>query len=71
MAYILTPLGKSSAIHLGVPHDLESSLLVYMYEHPEPLEVDELVGELNSTETAVLREISRQLNKASPYVKEV
>ncbi len=70
MAYQLTPLGKTVAFKLPNALDAESAVLVYMYEHTEPIEVEELVGELNSTEAKMLKVLNRLINLESPYVKE-
>jgi hypothetical protein len=73
MGYKLTPKGEVYALHI-TPNTPENAVLVYLYEHGrtgESIEIDELVGELRSTENTVLRIVSRLLNAEHPYVKEV
>jgi len=73
MAYKLTPKGDVYALHL-TPNNPENAVLVYLYEHGrsgENVEIDELVGELRSSESVVLKVINRLLNMENPYIKEV
>ena len=71
MAYTLSPLGKSLATsHLNI-NDPKDAIIIYLYEHPDPIEIDELVGETNSDETKILRIINSLLNEKSPLIKEV
>ena len=52
MAYKLTPKGETVALHRSA-NDPEGAVIVYLYEHGragELVDIDELVGELNSDE---------------------
>lgn len=69
MPYKLTPLGNSVAVKTPRADTPENAVLVYLYEHPEPVEVEELVGELRTTENLVLMVLNRFINKE--YVKEL
>ena len=69
MPYKLTPLGNSVAVRIPRVDSPENAVLVYLYEHPEPVEVEELVGELRTTENLVLMVLNRFINKE--YVKEL
>lgn len=72
MAYKLTTKGEVYALHL-IPNTVENAILVYLYEHGKegPTEIDELVGELHSDESTVLKVINRLLNMENSYIKEV
>jgi hypothetical protein len=71
MGYQLTSLGNIAALKIE-GKDPEGAIVVYLYEHKnESVEIDELVGELRSDETTILRVLNRMLNVDSPYIKEV
>ena len=70
MAYKLTGLGDSIAYRMERSKDPESAIMVYLYTHKsDSVEIDELVGELHTTETVVLNTIDRLVDKN--YVKEI
>lgn len=69
MAYSLTPKGKSTAEHVSRVQDVESAFLTYLYEHSEPVEVEELIGETRVDDEVGLRALNRLI--ARGYVKEV
>jgi len=71
MSYILTSLGKTLALKRTNVNDPEDAVITYLYEHPEPTEVDELVGELHSSENTILKVVNRLLNADSPLIKEL
>ena len=73
MSYKLTPKGETVALHCSA-NDPEGAVIVYLYEHGragELVDIDELVGELNSDESKILKIISRLLNEENPLIKEV
>lgn len=69
MAYKLTPKGEILAQKIPMAHEAESAILIYLYEHKEPIESDELVGELRTKDSVVIRTLNRLINEE--YVKEV
>ncbi len=69
MAYTLTPKGKNVAEHVSRVKDAESAFLAYLYEHGEPVEVEELIGETRVEDEIGLRVLNRLITKE--YVKEV
>ena len=73
MSYKLTPKGEVTALHANA-NDPEGAVIVYLYEHGragELVDIDELVGELNSSETKILKIVNRLLNEENPLIKEV
>ncbi len=71
MAFILTPMGKTLALKHTNVNDPEDAVICYLYEHNEPIEVDELAGELRTTEDNIMKITNRLLNMESPFIKEV
>ena len=69
MAYKLTPLGTVLATKTLRSDSPENAIIIYLYEHPDPTEVEELVGELHSDESVILRVLNRLVNTG--YVKEL
>ncbi len=69
MAYSLTPKGKVVSEHVSRVKDVESAFLSYLYEHDEPVEVEELIGETRVDDEIGLRVLNRLIAKG--YIKEV
>lgn len=69
MAYTLTPSGKNAAEHVSRVKDAEGAFLAYLYEHSEPTEVEELIGETRVDDEVGLRVLNRLI--ARGYAKEV
>lgn len=69
MAYNLTPKGTIAAEHVSRVKDVEGAFLAYMYEHNEPVESEELIGETRVEDEIGLRTLNRLIAKG--YVKEV
>jgi len=69
MAYSLTPKGKSTAEHVSRVRDVESAFLAYLYEHGEPVEAEELIGEIRVDDEVGLRALNRLI--ARGHVTEV
>ena len=69
MAYSLTPKGKNVAEHSSRVRDAEGAFLAYLYEHVDPIEIEELIGETRIDDEIGLRTINRLITKG--YVKEV
>lgn len=72
MGYKLTPFGDNVAFNTTVVKTPEDAILVYLYEHkPRIVEIEELVGELNSSESKILHSINVLLNTKSPKIQEL
>ena len=73
MPYKLTPAGETVALRIPVARNPEEGVLIYLYEHPGPtgVDVDELVGELSSSESVILKVVNKYINRDPPYLKEV
>jgi hypothetical protein len=68
-SYDLTPKGQVQARKTQQIRDAEDAFLVLMYEHGEPMNLEELIGEANVTDEVGLRTVNRLINKE--LVKEI
>lgn len=69
MAYRLTPLGENRALRIDKALDPGNAVIAYMYETKDPLEVEEIAGELRMNEETAERILNRLVSTG--YVKEV
>ena len=71
MAFKLTALGSTIALKAN-SNTPEDAVLTYLYEHRSdwPIEVDELAGELHTTESAILKITNNMLNSDRPFIEE-
>jgi DNA-binding IscR family transcriptional regulator len=69
MAYKLSPLGENRAKKIERQLNTESTIMCFMYENKDPVEVEEVAGETHMTEEQAQKVLNRLVS--AEYVKEV